>query len=81
MTLYGVYSPEYCTTSSYQPPEYGCDYEIVEAPTAREAKWIAAKKWRKQWRSWVHDNLSDGKHPLSGIKVERLDDIPVEEDR
>lgn len=68
-----VVSPEYQTygcADPPEPPEYGCDCVEVQARTKREAQILGVRQMLKQRHSWAEDNISDGRPPWKGIKVE-----------
>ena len=79
VTDYIVLSPEYETSPMCwdppEPPEYGRDVAlIVNAASPSQAKWAAARLWeRHQLCSWPAEMRRDGRHPLSGVTVERAD--------
>lgn len=78
MPKYAVVTPEYLIHNERydppEPPEYGCDYLEVEAPTAREAKILAVCEWRKRPRrnNYVARQLSDDCNPFTGLKAELI---------
>ena len=84
MSDYVVLSPEYekypMCWDPPEPPEYSRDAAlIVNAATASQAKWAAARLWERHQRiSWPGEMRADGRHPLSGVTVERVpEDEPL----
>ena len=78
MTHYLVVTPEYETVISILPDgtgpsEWGSDTLEIEAPTARQAKVEAVRQWRKDYRSYVHDQLANNCSPFTGLKVFNMD--------
>lgn len=64
LRAYEVISPEYESSSggAFEPPEWGRDYRLVYARTARRAKILAVRAWRRMNRNrWGWRRL-----PLAG---------------
>ena len=55
----------------YDPPEYGCVCRLVFARTARRAKVLAVKAWRRNKADRRH--LQELECPFSGMKAFRRD--------
>ncbi len=57
-----------------EPPEWGRDVcYVANAPTAKDAKWAASRRWERVDGIWSlpRENRGDGKHPLAGVRTER----------
>lgn len=72
---YLVESPEYDSGGWHEPPEPCRDFALVEADSAKQAKWAAFKLWRANPRQCDWPALSSGGHPLSGVKARRWETI------
>ena len=59
------------------PSEWGCDFWEGAAKTRAEARRKAWTEWEKDWKSIVHENRSDGVHPMSGVKVTEVLPCPI----
>lgn len=69
-----VLSPEYETSlgGSYEPPEWGRDCLIIRALSAKRAKVIAIRAWRRkrlQCRSYITDDSYI--NPMAELTVHR----------
>lgn len=70
MSLWEVYSKNYMTywfPGHLDPPEWTCDWAMVEADSAREAKVKAVREWRRQGTDRIFDCQSDKASPFTGL--------------
>lgn len=81
---YQVVSPEFSYVEVVIP-ETGqgptmdtCDVAAVKAPNANAAKWMATHLWEIYGGvdCWPKIARRDGRHPLSGVKATRWEDLP-----
>ena len=57
-------------------PEH--DVYLIDAPTARAAKWEAFRLAKRQGALWWSDLDRGYEHPLKGVRVEDVTDVPEE---
>lgn len=57
-------------------PEH--DVYLVDAPNAKAAKWAAFRKAKEQKALWWTDLDRDHEHPLTGVRVQDVTDVPEE---
>ena len=55
------------------PTEVVTDTCEVIARNAREARVLAVRKWRKQRRTWIQDQMYNNASPFTGLKVFNMD--------
>ena len=68
---YYVWTPEYDSSPSNSPPEWGCDIVEVEADTRRKALVLGLKKLDSIHSEWITDERGDGRNPFSTLKIQR----------
>lgn len=73
LRAYEVVSAEYMTygANDTDPPEYGCAYRLVFARTARRAKVLAVRAWRRDKRERRY--FQEVECPFTGMKTFRAD--------
>ena len=86
---YLVVSPEYTYTEVVIPetgqgPEMPTrDVAVIKAPNAQAAKWAACRLWeehaRPSWDCWPAIARGEHRHPLTGVTVQRWDDLPADD--
>ncbi len=83
MSHWEVWTPQYMTyvgSWSLGPPEYGCDWVVVEAETKREAMVKAVRIWRAERTDWMLDCASDQASPFTGLHAEVIFEGPTLEE-
>ena len=83
--LWVVTSPAYETYGEgwYDPPELGRDFLYVFTRSARDAKRLAIRAWRRHWRKGCHSRRTltprepyivryDDENPLVVVNVRRI---------
>ena len=79
---YGVASPEYDMHSAtqYDPAEYGRDWLPVFTSSARRARVLAVRAWRRRHRTkrgrTLYINQEPDLNPFVGLEVEPLTPCP-----
>ncbi len=83
LRLYGVVTPEYetCAVGDYEPPEWGRDYRLVYARTAKRAVILTWKAWRRMnWRARTGGRFSRLPYRASlcseWLRDTELDELP-----
>ena len=74
---YGVTSPPFYWTDVILEDGTGPTYRehdwlAVFATSARRAKVLALRCWRRRRHQWVEDAMSDGVNPFTGMEAEQL---------
>lgn len=70
-----VYTPQYMNYGSpfdLEPPEYTCDWVVVEAETRRQALVEGVRELRRIGSDWILDQQSDGASPFTGLKANKM---------
>ena len=74
MPWYEVWTRDVMTYigDGYEPDEYGSFYVCAKARTARRAKVIALRWFRRhEWRRWKYE-MEWGENPFTGMKAQRI---------
>lgn len=73
--VFWVISPEYNGASYYAPPDPGRDVLAVFARSARRAKVLAVRAWRRRRARYI-GRISD--NPFVGVRVDRARLVEVQ---